>query len=227
MVRMYNVDKNYFEKIDTEDKAYWLGFIYADGCVTKDKSSLILDLSEKDSLQLERLNQCMLSNYEIKHYTEKGLNYVRIKINSRKLCRDLIDKGCPPHKTHILKFPTTEQVPNDLIKHFIRGYFDGDGCIYAKMRNSKSRKNLALYTEFNILGTKELLEGIAKSLPTDSISIYKRKNKSVFTLRVYGKNDIINIMNYMYSNAKIYMQRKYEKFIEVKNYMNLPLIENN
>lgn len=216
----YSCNEKYFEKIDTEDKAYWLGFIYADGCVRNDKSVLAIVLSKKDNELLETFNKCIDSNYQIKNINRGNFDYIDLRINSRKLCKDLIDKGCYPQKTFILKFPTQEQVPSHLINHFIRGYFDGDGCIYANLCKVNNRPSLFMRTEINFLGTKELLEGILHYIPSSNAKISKKKTDNIYALRIYNKKEIILVMDYIYENATIFLHRKYEKYIRnIKYYV--------
>ena len=218
--RIYACNDDYFEKIDTEDKAYWLGFLYADGCIDKVRGCTILDLSIIDYAHLLLFKESIGSSHKIYfHQDKKGHEYVRLHINSKKMVNDLIDKGCVPAKTFTLKFPKEDHVPKELIPHFIRGYFDGDGCIYAKYKKPKNRPNMFLDTEFNILGTKELLEIMAVYLPIDNITVNKKWGNKIFGIRIYNKISILEIMDYLYKDSSFYLQRKYENFLLIKNYV--------
>ena len=136
--RKYNYNENYFEKIDSPEKAYCLGFWYADGYVETSPNHVIsiaqIDL-QKDIL--EKIAHEFGSDkpiYERKH--EKGRIFYVLQFNGEKLTSDLIKLGCTTNKSLTLQFPTYKIVPIEFMSHFIRGYFDGDGCIW----NGKRKK---------------------------------------------------------------------------------------
>ena len=140
--RKYFFDDTYFENINTEEKAYWLGYMYADGCVRINKrdNNKILNLSSIDKEHIEKFTKSLSSNLKIQKSKNVGSfsknnSIYSVSIYSSKLVDDLIKKGCVLNKTFQLKFPTEDQVPNHLIQHFIRGYFDGDGSISILKRN--------------------------------------------------------------------------------------------
>ena len=212
-----NCNDNYFELINTEDKAYWLGFLYADGCVTQDHKTVILVLSIKDIKHVEKFKETTSSEYKIGGNKEN--TYARTCIYSAKMAEYLIAKGCVPAKTFILKFPTYKIIPQNLIRHFIRGYFDGDGCIFANYRHKKNSTCVYLSTELNILGTEDMINGIAVNIGVNSKIEYRKKDH-IYALRIYNKTDILAMMDYMYNDASVFLDRKYQKFLEIKEYVN-------
>ena len=119
--QLLNSDK--FSCIDTEEKAYWLGFLYADGNVRENKISL--ELAVKDKEHLEKFNQFMEKEKDILTSGHR----VRCLFMDKKVYQDLVNLGVVPNKSLILKFPNYNQVPKNLIRHFIRGYVDGDGSL--------------------------------------------------------------------------------------------------
>lgn len=192
-----------FEKIDTEEKAYWLGFLYADGSVGSKESKIELGLAEKDLHHIEKFKNFMGIANKI-CYRPQSKSY-RISFRSDNCKTDLINKGCIPKKSLILKFPTEEQVPFYLIKHFIRGYFDGDGWF----------TNTGSYFQIGIIGTKDFIEGFL-----NCVDIINTKN-TIFTVHredgakryVFGAlNDVTNFLNWIYKDATIYLDRKYEHY---------------
>lgn len=135
----YKVNESYFDKIDTQNKAYILGFLYADGFIQRKRkhssSKLGISIQENDKYLLEFINKELDSTYPVKTYSvssgyEPGTLYSRLLISSPTLCEKAIEKGCLEQKTENLYFPTKEQVPDELLPSFLRGYFDGDGSIY-------------------------------------------------------------------------------------------------
>ena len=135
--RKYAVDEDFFAQLDTIEKAYWLGFLAADGCVHTGRKGnpekVVVTLQAQDLGQLEALRDVLHSTYEIRPTKrQKGF---KLQIASVKLCRDLVAQGVPPCKSLTLRFP---QLPDALLPHFIRGYFDGDGCFYIDKRYNQA-----------------------------------------------------------------------------------------
>ena len=208
----YHVDENYFEQINTPNKAYWLGFLYADGCINqrmkKDKISYTLEitLQKDDVLHLEKMKMSLKSNAPIKYKTIKNqYEACRLTICNKKICEDLIKLGCTPRKSLILTFPTEEQVPKELIPHFIRGYLDGDGCVFNKDGQSS----------ISFIGTKDFLNSIQEvvyvelGLTKTSIG---QKGKA-YQCQWAGFGNLKSWFDYLYDyDDIIYLQRKFEKF---------------
>ena len=178
-IKRYTVNQNYFKKINTSNKAYWLGFLYADGCILSYKnrrtggSALEISLKADDVNILERFKMSLSSNSPIK---EKVVNEkykaVRLNICNAEICDDLVKLGCTPRKSLTLKFPTEKQVPKYLIPHFIRGYFDGDGNVYVDDKGKFSPK-------IGFVGTEEFLEEILNiaenNLGLTKVTKYQKK----------------------------------------------------
>ena len=201
------LDENYFEIIDTEEKAYWLGFLYADGNVSK--INIELTLKYDDISHLEKFKKAIKTNAEITDgyrncdistNPNRQHHYARLVITSTKMTNDLINLGCISNKSLTLTFPTEQQVPSHLIIHFIRGYFDGDGCIY--IDKSKTPSFL-----FQVSGTYDMLINIKKYF---DIKANVRKIGNYYDLRCKGNIKATNIFNTIYENANIYLQRKYD-----------------
>ena len=213
---IYSVNESYFYKIDTEEKAYWLGFIYADGYITGNK--LGISLANIDKTHLEKFKKCIDSDYEIKSYISNSVygtcEYCRILINSKRVVEDIKNKGVINNKSLKIKFPSDKILDTKLYNHFIRGYFDGDGSLVL----SKNSIN------FKFCGTKEFLEALVDIF--NSISnykykkrLYKRRNddKNNYYISYDGRIKTLNIMDYLYNNCNIYLERKYEKYERLKS----------
>lgn len=205
-----------FDVIDTEEKAYWLGFLYADGYVCTNEFSIGLNLSIKDIDHLRKFKNFIKYQYDIKisqtHqfgskscYGKNGrrLFMCSIKIGNKHLRQSLIDKGCIPRKSLILSFPD-ESVFKDksLIRHFIRGYFDGDGTI------SSSKRIFSI----QIVGTKNILEHIQEYLGIGYLRQKKNCNEHIYRLTYFNKK-AKKAAKIMYDNSSIYLQRKYNIYL--------------
>ena len=195
----------YFKNIDTEEKAYWLGFLYADGSVSSAEDKIELGLAEKDLHQLEKFKESLGLTNKI-CYREATKSY-RISFRSQSCKQDLIKQGCVPKKSLILKFPTEEQVPFYLMKHFIRGYFDGDGWF----------TNTPDCFQVGLIGTSDFINGFLNVV--DNIN---KTNKLFDVHRIDGAKryifgayqDVLNFLNWIYKDANIYLDRKYEHYID-------------
>ena len=196
----------HFETIDTEEKAYWLGFLYADGNVHLNEDKVELGLAEKDLHHIEKFKDFIGLPNKIS-YRPKTNSY-RFSFRSKMLKADLIDKGCTPKKSLTLKFPTNQQVPKKLIRHFIRGYFDGDGWF------TSTDKSLQL----GFIGTLDFIQGVLKQLPHEMTLnkihyVHPNQNKIPRRYLMSKKIYIAAFLIYMYKDAHIFLDRKYSHAI--------------
>ena len=125
-----NINSNIFNTIDTEEKAYWLGFLYADGNVL-DNNTISLELSTVDKEHLIKFNSFLNKSLDIR----EDKNRVRCIFKDTTIKNSLVNLGCIPRKSLVLRFPKDKQVPKRLKRHFVRGYIDGDGSIYKSNNN--------------------------------------------------------------------------------------------
>ena len=225
-IKVRQMNENFFKVIDTEQKAYWLGFIYADGYITEYKRnervksmSLGIGLKAVDEGHLQKfLNDIEYVNGKITHRSVKGVDgvthkAVRVVINNTQMCRDLIKLGATPRKSHTLTFPSKDIVPDHLLQHFIRGYVDGDGYIGHVTNSPRLR--------FGVMGTRWFLEGLMVRNPLFEATIKIDKRSTIVTSN--NSIDLTHtkaeaIIKYLYTNASVYLDRKYNKI--------LPFIEN-
>ena len=208
------VDESFFVSIDTEEKAYWLGFLYADGCVRDKYFGLKLSIVDLDHLKL--FQKSLKCDYKIivsvnKNGYGKGNKYCAINIYNNKMVQDLIKLGCMKNKTKLLEFPN-EIIPATLMRHFIRGYFDGDGSIYY----TKTKKYNYISPMVSFTGRYNFLLNLKEKLiPESTAKIMKYKNKDIYYLILGGINYIQYIYNYFYIDSTFYLNRKKEKFEEI------------
>lgn len=218
----YRYDYSFFENIDTPEKAYWLGFVVADGGIEVTKNSdrgtyrLRFLLACRDAAHLEKLKKSLKTNIEL-HFGETMLNgkayeNVSLSINSKKIVEDLINLNVLPKKSANEVMPNG--VPNHLVNHFLRGEFDGDGC-FSYWINSRE----GLQQEFSFLGSERLMEsfkGIISSNLGTIGTVYKEG--ILYKLRFTKIHDIANIIKWLYPDEEIiYLDRKYQKINEWKN----------
>lgn len=153
----YSYEKTLFDVIDTEEKAYWLGFIYADGCVCDYKGypcKLTIGLKYDDYNHLIKFADFIGAEHTMVKLS-KEKDRCDITISNRHICESLIKLGVIPRKSLTLNFPNETQVPRNLLRHFIRGYFDGDGTIYQRSNGRYA---------FGFVGTPDMIENIVQYL---------------------------------------------------------------
>lgn len=209
------LNHNYFNEINSSEKAYWLGFIFADGFVTKNKY-IGIALSNKDENHLEKFKKAIESNHIIhtykcdeKSYSNPDNFYSKIIFKSEIMSNVLKKYGCIEQKSLKLKFPNIEK---QYYKDFIRGYFDGDGSF------SFSHKNY----DFKIVGTREFLIEIINILNKElnlnmtEENLYKRykNDKNTFYTSIGNKTKTLQFLNYIYEDSNIYLDRKYKKYLD-------------
>jgi DNA-binding transcriptional regulator WhiA len=222
--RKYSINHDFFENIDNERNAYWLGFMYADGFLSNPEGSkkVGMSLAIEDKHHIEKFARDIESTYHIKEYVSHstyGSNpYAKLIVTSDKMFEDLESHGCIQHKTKVIKPPVL--MSRDLERHFIRGYFDGDGSL------KKCNGNYGYEFGFHVVGTDELLTFISEHLMKNGLvnRITKlekrRKYQDVSSIRYGGNTQVYNIMSYLYNKSTIYLDRKYERYLELQELHN-------
>lgn len=201
---IYSCDRGFFDVIDTEAKAYWLGFLAADGCVTdrgKKGLSVTLCLAERDADHVERFRRAIGASNPIDRYQQINWgmtsSFARITIHGPDLPRGLIAHGVHPRKTFTHAWPT---LTGETLRHYLRGYVDGDGHFGIG--------------RFEVAGTisflevfRDYLEGLCVSRGTVS-----RPNGSggIAVLMYGGNRQVERIHTHFYANAAIALPRKAE-----------------
>ena len=208
-----------FNKIDTEEKAYWLGFLYADGSVSSfPRNTIELSLQLLDANHLDKFKSFLNSSNNIK--LDFKVKRCRFSVCNKQFKTDLIKNGCTPKKSLILTFPSENIVPKNLQRHFIRGYFDGDGCLSHTYSDTK-KKRFTIST--SMLGTKNFCKSVKKILQENKISCNwyhnKKCNENIWSID-FNKNNSVKLLNYLYENASVYLERKYLKYKFFKEHKN-------
>lgn len=205
-VNLYHFNEHAFDKIDDEQSAYWLGFLFADGHLRKAKKqkahSLTITLSIKDKEHLLKFNTFLESDYIIRECNKK------YQYGSRKVAELTItgqDFGKRLHNLGLINKDiklTMNEIDKSVIHHFIRGFFDGDGCI------AKNR------IEIIFCGTDEITKWIRiifhETLGTNiEQKLVKNSRSTIIKYLTYGgRNQAKMIYDWMYKDATVYLPRK-------------------
>jgi len=209
---IYNL--NFFD-IENEFSFYWAGFIAADGCVSK-KGDFHLSLKLSDKHHIEKFKEHVQTNAPIKYKppTKKVINNVQtitsgtslIRFRAKNWSTSLQKFNIVPNKTKTFNIP--EHIKNNqLFKHFIRGYFDGDGWFSLRNFKNKQRLSWGLCGNYDVLKTvQEYLQENCKIKKLPKIIA----QNSIYKFEFQNQQDIKNIVDFLYSNINVYLDRKYE-----------------
>jgi len=187
-----------FKDIDTKEKAYWLGFIFADGYVSE-RNVFEVALSIKDISHLEKLKLFLGISNPIK-ITDTSC---RLYVTDKTFVAHLNKHGVVPRKSLILKYPSIDRAFD---KAFMMGYFDGDGCL----TYNRVRKRLQL----SLIGTPEFLEAYKKRLSTTAkLTLYQDKRHKPQTryISAAGKH-AVEIYQQLVDDSPIHLERKRKVF---------------
>ena len=211
--RKYFHDFDFFENIDTEEKAYWLGFMFADGYIVNHENrygedSFGLTLAEDSLDSIEKFKKSLHATNPILYDNSKSIGQplVKIVLTSQKTVNDLIDKGCVKQKSLILQPP--KKVPEKLLSHFIRGFFDGDGSLIKYNYNNYPSYNIEFTT------TYEMAIWLRDIFGKGDVRKEKRRDFTWY-YSIGGNRQVLDICHYMYDEATIWMNRKYARYQEL------------
>lgn len=227
-VRRYTLNENYFDVIDNEHKAYWLGLLYADGTNSDKTHCIQLRLQESDLSLLEKFNidigsNCPIGFIERKSKHPTWQNLYRLTINSIHISKALSKLGCVPNKTFKLKFPTEDILNTEYIRPFLRGLWDGDGSFSLSELKLKKSKNKGFKIISSLVSTEEVCKDIQSylkvNLKINSTICYAKKNsnKNTKRLRISGNQQVIKFLDWLYENSTISLDRKFVKLKHIKD----------
>ena len=218
----YTCDYHYFDQIDTEEKAYWLGFLTADGWINKsgktNSCAIGIEIQYKDLEHLKKFNKSIHGNYKItdrwrecniSKYKDRKTHSCIIRIYSTNMYNSLCDLGFNENKSFSAKMPNIE---DDLIRHYIRGYFDGNGTLCFTNKSFKVGFTTA---------SKHFNCDLLKLLKIKGFNIIEFNYVNEFGTTIYSPNierikDKIKFLDWLYKDSNIYLDRKYKKYLKIK-----------
>lgn len=203
--KKYSVNSNYFNTIDTPEKAYIFGYISADGFVREDLRALELTVHNQDLDLLIKIKDRLETDAPI--YNVKNKPHSRLTICNKQICVQLNRHGCHNKKSFTLKFP---KIDNNLVSHYIRGYLDGDGCI------SITKRNKYKYFSLSFAGTLDIIANIKEFLNVKSEITF---HNSIYHINIGKKEDVVRCLDILYNESTLHLDRKYEKYLEIQSYI--------
>lgn len=210
----YKINEDFFSQWSPE-MSYVLGLIFTDGCIQKDKRgrSVSVVLSINDLSLLEKVRNLMGSTHRITKLKQKGL--YRFGFGREKILKDLTNLGLTPNKSRVIKFP---DVPDEYMRHFIRGCWDGDGSVFCQYYN----RNLLMSSY--VSGSREYIEKMEQILHEKAgltkRKIYQRPSGTSYYFK-YAHKDSIKLFHYMYDGVpnSMFLERKYDHFQKALPYI--------
>lgn len=215
-----NLNERFFQNIDSEEKAYFLGLLIADGNVFVKESSanrqasISITLDLKDEYMLLKFKEVLGASTNV-GYDGRGCG--QIAVRSDLMAQDLSNYGVIPRKSFATYLPNVDE---KLIPHLLRGILDGDGSIQAHQHGGK------FLHDISYCGTHQLMQDIsdisAKILHLNyKPVVYDYHDKNLSEIKFKNIDDMLNFGNWLYENATIYLIRKYEKFTTFKEHYKL------
>lgn len=217
--RKYDLDEHYFDVIDTEEKAYFLGYLYADGCNHSDITRISIQLSIIDKEILQKFSHFVYKD-EILSYNKvinkegKEFEYVRLLMHSTHMTQQLSKLGMTPRKSFSLTFPNWLDV--NLYHHFLRGLIDGDGWIFLSSEDAKRNESCV-----GLICTRQINDFLLDFFKQDlGLKAYLSKAHSqdfevMCDIRLKGYANQKKFLTWLYKDATIYLERKYQYYQEL------------
>lgn len=198
--RLYKCNPHIFDSLDNESSAYLHGFIYADGNVSREKT-LTISIANSDKAHLEKIKTALQTEAPVNTLDNPGYGKLRavLSYTERHLAKELMDKGIIVNRPYPqLAF---DAIPDDMFNHWLRGFFDGDGAAYRKRTKISFCGNYGF-----IFILREKLVKFCGSNPT--LAIHKHSTKPTYYLNFDGRNVALRVINFMYKDATIWLERK-------------------
>lgn len=215
--RLYSFDYNFFSIIDSEEKAYLLGFLYADGHNNTTNGSVRIELQYSDIGFIESIAKLLKFTGPIKKLVKKcaGKEYfsAKLQLNNRAFSNRCIELGMDHDKSFLIRFPSEKIIPKNLLRHFVRGYFDGDGSISFNPKKSR-------YAIISIIGNKHFINSLRQYFEQEAevrCSTYWHNNKKSRYIGINGNQQVARALEHLYTNCSIFLPRKMEKYILLKS----------
>ena len=202
--RKYSLNEHVFDVLDTEEKNYFLGLMYADGFNVAGKNEFGLALSGEDGYMVENFQKFFETDRPIMHHAPslgRGQEVHELRLNSEHVSNRLTELGCPPQKSFKIEFPTF--LEDKYVKDFIRGYLDGDGSIY----------NNGSVMQIQILGNLKFCQQLQQVLFDRKIYSNYYQDRNIWSLRICSR-DMYKFGFWIYDDATIFLSRKYKKFCQ-------------
>lgn len=208
--RQYDVNHHFFRQADTELSAYWLGALMADGNVRRERPVLRLSVHADDINWVRQFKRDVEATYPVRESRLEGRSpMVTLGIYSQEMKDDLGTQGVVPGKQEGHPNP---KVPVNLLHHYVRGLFDGDGCLYIQPSEQPV---------VTITGTLSQARWLHERIPAQRWGyrgdggVYEQSDGTV-KWQIGGRLKVLGFRDWLYNEATRWMDRKRKKFYEIE-----------
>ena len=212
----YHFNEHWLDELDCAEKFYFLGFFAADGCNSKKYNNAKIKLQTCDLELLEKFKVLLESDRPIYNVHQKETKNrkesfaVNFELTSKYFCEKLEELGLSERKTYTLQLPN--YIPDQYFRDYIRGVFDGDGNISVSYKGrARGMSSIAGNPKFLL----QLKEKIIKIL--DINIVFYQKNENCGYIKINRQEDLKVFLDWMYKDSNLYMERKYQKYLEFLN----------
>lgn len=227
--RQHNFNDSYFKIIDTMEKAYWLGFLWADGYITNNGCQLCVALSVNDIGHLRKFKEAiqytgpireydMLTGFGEPHDDGTYGKYCRITLPSKEMVDDVKRHGYLERKSLIMKRPNEWSIPKEFERDFIRGLQDANGSM-----NKNTSHDGKVWYYYRMCGTVDIINYIKdkSNYITNQKMGQRKKDCPIYSYRLEPNKHNMYVLDYVYEGAPehIRLDRKYELYMEIKNFV--------
>ncbi len=209
----YSYNVNVFDQIDSPDKAYWLGFLMADGCLHTNRT-LSLALKSSDKEHIEKFRTFMGANHPINTYhrickigqKQFPIEYSQLQMSVTQIIPILNKYGIINKKTFLESIP---EIDDKFVNSFILGFFDGDGS-WVQDQDRKGHK----FVHFKIIGNLDFVTQIQTilvnqlGLSKNKIFVSNKTERPIYVLKYGGNQNVKKIARYLYKDCSIFLERK-------------------
>lgn len=204
-----NLNEEYFKTIDSEEKAYFLGFIFADGCVSNDE--LFIDIHEKDKEILLKFRECINSQAKITTRIKGKSSMCRIAIKNKNFTSHLAKFGIIPNKTKNTHHLPIHIISKQYYSHFLRGLIDGDGWV---IKTKEGYYRIGFVTQYQ--STAQDFVFIMNNLIEDKWNnkVVIKKEKCA-TIQIQKQKQVKQLATALYMNSNIHLSRKFQVAQEI------------
>jgi hypothetical protein len=225
----YSLDENFFEVIDTPEKAQILGFLFADGNVAKDSNGIRIQIKATDMPYLANINFALRSDRPIANIAAREAKFfkrgnkkyissemISLRVVNAKMKQDLVKLGVVPAKTY-LDFAIPDIDPK-YMNSFLLGFFEGDGSVYHGHTGRYMSK--AMYFLCQTKVKDQILNILKTELDIDAaVKLGNGYNVDLYSVKVTGNKDLIKLYHWFYKDTSFVMGRKHTKFTEILNHL--------
>lgn len=212
----YILNEHFFDSIDNELKAYLLGYLFADGFVGDEEYNNIVFSQKKDDMEaVELFKESIEYTGELRIFKpgkasfKNSQDHVVVNFSSEHMANKLRNYGLLKKES----YKSLPKIDNNLLRHFVRGFFDGDGSI--TLTKSHYKDKVYYSGALDIIVNKNLVDFFLNLFSDIHFTIDQSKTDYMVYLKCHSKKGVKFFYDYFYKDSKYFLSRKKRKFDEI------------